>query len=146
MKHFAVLFTVCVAVLLIAVPATGQVRASTVGVAFSDLTYAASAKDTSSGQYFGGANRLSLVVVTADSAELDIIVQYKLNNTTWTTVLTDSLITTTAAGATQEYSIIDSDSDLFDGVAFPVRVVVGGQATGCGVTTPTFTATWHYRP
>jgi len=145
MKH-SLIFALCVAVLLIAVPAFAQVGVSSIGVKFSNLTYAAAGADTSSSQNVAAARFLSLVITTADSAELDIVVQYKKDNTTWTTVLTDSLITTTAAGATQEYSLRDGDSDLFDYIAYGTRVIVTGQASGCGVTTPTFTAKWIYKP
>ena len=145
MKHIWMVLICCVAVLLIAVPANSQIENGKLGVKFSNLTYAASAGiDTSSQQYMAGARCLSLVITTADSAELDVVVQYKTNGT-WTAILTDSLITTTAAGATQEYSIKDGDSDLCDGLYYPLRVIVGGQATGCGTTTPTFTAYWYYR-
>lgn len=141
-----IIFAICVAVLLIAVPAVAQVNVEKLGVRFSNLTYTASENDTSSAQKVAGANRLSLVITTADSAELDVYVQYKVGDATWTTVLTDSLITTTAAGSTQEYSLIDSDSDLFDALAFGVRAIVAARATGCGVTTPTFKAYWYYKP
>ena len=145
MKH-SLVFVICVAVLLIAVPAFAQVNVEKIGVKFSNLTYAAAGADTSASQNVAGARSLSLVITTADSAELDVVVQYFASNLTWTTVLTDSLITTVAAGATKEFSLKDGDSDLFDNLAYGVRVIVTGQATGCGVTTPTFTAKWVYKP
>jgi hypothetical protein len=144
MKH-SLIFAICVAVLLTAVPAFAQINVNYTS-ALNRVTYVAAEADTGTvaGQYVAGANLLSLVVTVEDSCELDIVVQYKTNGT-WTTVLTDSLISTVAAGATKEWSIRDSDSDLLDGIYYPVRVIVTGQATGNGVTTPYVTARWYYR-
>lgn len=114
--------------------------------ALNRVTYALEEADTSVAQYVAGANSLVLVVTSEDSAQLDVVVQYKKNGT-WTTILTDSLCTTTAAGATQEYSIKDTDSDLCDGIYYPLRVILTGQTDvlNMGVTTPYVTARWYYR-
>ena len=110
----------------------------------SDETFAAGVADTSRSFSIAASNRLSLAVTVADSAELDIYVQYNTNGATWTTVLTDSLIAT-AAGS-QEYDLIDSDSNLLPGICFPMRVIVAARVTGCGVTSPNIQAAWHFRP
>ncbi len=140
MKRFTFLM---VALALVATAAAAQINLNYTTV-FNAESYAAGVADTSGAYYVAGANRLSLVVTTADSAELDVVVQYQTNGT-WTAVLTDSLVTTTATGATQEYSITDADSDLLDGIYYPLRVIITGQATGCGVTTATFRARFYYR-
>jgi len=139
------IFLVTLAVLLLASVGEAQINLNYT-TALNAVAYAASEADTGTvaGQYVAGANLLSLVVTVTDSCELDIVVQYKTNGT-WTAVLTDSLISTTAAGTTAEWSIRDSDSDLLDGIYFPVRVIITGQATGNGVTTPYVTARWYYR-
>lgn len=139
------ILVVTLAVLLLASVGEAQINLNYT-TALNGVAYAASEADTGTvaGQYVAGANLLSLVVTVTDSCELDVVVQYKTNGT-WTAVLTDSLISTVAAGATKEWSIRDSDSDLLDGIYYPVRVIITGQATGNGVTTPTVTARWYYR-
>lgn len=145
MKHFAVLFTVCVAVLLIAVPAMSQININRTGVKFSNYAYANSANDTSSSQAVAGASKLALVLKTTDSTSMDVYVQYKDSNATWVTKLTDSLISTVNTGKTQEYSLIDADSDVFDAFVYGVRVILAGRSSGNGVTSPVFTAYWYWR-
>lgn len=139
MKQILIL---ALAVVLVAAVSDAQIKPS-YSTALNNVTYAASEADTSAAVYVGSATKLVLVVSPADSAELDVVVQYQRNGT-WTTILTDSCITTSATYE-QEYSIIDLDSDLLDGLYFPLRVIIAGQATGCGVTTPTVLARFHYR-
>jgi hypothetical protein len=143
MKH-CILFAV-LAVLLIAVPAAAQINLNYT-TALNRVTITASTNDTGTvaGQYVGGANLLSLVVSSEDSIAVDVIVEYQ-KDMVWTSILTDSLISTVASGHTHEYSIRDSDSDLLDGIYFPLRVIIAARATGCGVTTPYLTARWYYR-
>jgi hypothetical protein len=146
MKHFWMIAVVCVAVLLIAVPAQAQINVDRIGVSFSNFTYANSESDTSGSQQVAAARALMLVLTTADSAIMDVYVQYKDSNATWTTKFTDSLKTTVNTGKTQEYSLKDGDSDAFDAMVYGVRVVLAGRSAGNGVTTPTFTAKWYYKP
>lgn len=138
MKH--ILF-VLVAVLLVTAFCEAQISPR-YATAFNNVTYAASENDTSATCYVGGASKLVLVLAPHDSINADVYVQYKSNGT-WTTVLTDSLITTSATYE-QEYSIIDSDSDLLDGLYFPLRVIVAARATKNGVTTPTLLGRFYY--
>lgn len=143
MKHFTAVILIGLLVALL-VPAVSNAQLNVnYATALNSVTYAASESDTSAAIYVGSATKLVLVVAPADSAELDVVVQYKRNGT-WTTILTDSCITTSATYE-QEYSIIDLDSDLLDGLYFPLRVIITGQATGCGVTTPTVRARFYYR-
>jgi hypothetical protein len=139
-------FLVVALALLVASVAVAQVNVASFPVKFSNLTYAANESDTSSSQMVAGSNRLSLVVTSADSANLQIITQYYVDGATWTTKTTDTLLTIVASGASKEISLIDSDSDALDGVAYGVRVIVKGLASGCGVTGPTFTAKWFLKP
>lgn len=139
MKQILIL---ALAVVLVAAVSDAQIKPNYV-TALNNVTYAASEADTSGAFYVGSATKLVLVVSPADSAELDVVVQYQRNGT-WTTILTDSCITTSATYE-QEYSIIDLDSDLLDGFYFPLRVILTGQATGNGVTTPTVRARFYYK-
>ncbi len=130
------------AVLFVAASADAQIKPS-YATALNNVTYAASEADTSAAVYVGAATKLVLVLSPADSINSDVYVQYKRNGT-WTTILTDSLITTSATYE-QEYSIIDLDSDLLDGLYFPLRVIVSARATLNGVSTPKILARFYYR-
>lgn len=139
MKQILIL---ALAVLLVAAVSDAQIRPN-YATALNNVTYAASEADTSAAVYVGAATKLVLVLSPADSINSDIYVQYKTNGT-WTTILTDSLITTSTTYE-QEYSIIDMDSDLLDGLYFPLRVIVSARATLNGVTTPTLLGRFHYK-
>ena len=130
-------------VALFALPAQAQEISLGQTRIFASEAFAASVVDTSGSVKVGGANRLALVTYVADSAVFDVYVDYSVDGTTWTNKLTDS-IKATAAGW-YEHSLIDSDSDLFDGVFGYARVRNSARATGNGVTSATFNQWFYYR-
>ncbi len=136
--------TIAACVLLMAAPAFSQINATSWPAAFSTWQYAAGEADTSREQHIAGSNLLSLTVTPADTAALDIVVQYKRNGT-WETILTDSLVTASGTGTTQEFWIRSKGTDLIDGIYFPLRVIISARATGNGVTSPMFGAAWKLR-
>lgn len=137
-------FVLCVAVLLVGTVAFGQVNLDR-QTTFSDKSYTTSQNDTSSSYRLAGANRLSLVTFTQDTMACDTYVDYSLDLTTWTAVLTDSVKSTTTAAKVTEHSLIDSDSDLFDGVYGYVRVRNQQRASGTAVV-GTYTQRFYYKP
>jgi hypothetical protein len=136
----------CVVVLtLVASLAFAQVAPQSITLCAAK-TYTASTPDTLVAKKLGGATMLSLEVAVEDSAAFDIYVQYAQTATgTYGAILTDSLVNAANAGVTQEYSLLDGDSDLYDGkIMGYTRVIIAPRSTANGVTTPKMTVKWFY--
>ncbi len=146
MKQFLMLVSFVLLVALL-VPASGSAQVSLSYTTAISGTYANSEADTGTvaGQNVAGARLLSLVISCSDSMAADVYIFYKTNGT-WTTKITDSLVTTSNTGTTKEYIIRSGAADNLAGIYFPVRVRVAGRASGNGVTSPTYWARWYYRP
>lgn len=142
MKQILIL---ALAVVLVASVCEAQINLSYTS-ALNRVTYVNSENDTGTvaGQYVAGANLLSLVISSEDSVNVDFVIQYKANGS-WTDIVTDSLVSAVNTGRTREISLRDSDSDLMDGIYYPLRIIVAARASGNGVTTPYLTARWYYR-
>jgi len=143
MKHFtaAILIGLLVALL---VPSVSDAQVSPqYATAIARNAFEASDVDTSGAVYVGSAKLISAIITTEDSAAFDVYVQYQTNGT-WTTVVTDSLISTSNTGTTKEFSIRDTDSDALDGIYFPIRLIVSVRATGQGVTSAYYRGRFYY--
>ena len=137
-----------IAVLLIGLAAITQAQLSfTTAPVKKEAAYANSTNDTTRALRIASANLISLSLTTTDTTAVDVYVQYSKNNSTWTTILTDSIVTTTQASGFEEYSIRDTDSDLIDNVAGWLRTVLVYRASGNGVAgTHKYTLTYNYAP
>lgn len=113
---------------------------------FQNLTYANGQSDTTGSEIWAAASKLAFVLAVSDSAMLDVHMQYKDSGATWTTFLSDSLLTSTAAGSEREIVLRTTEVDHIPGFVFGLRVIVAARATGNGVTSPRFSGTWYLRP
>jgi hypothetical protein len=139
---FAVAVLFLFALVIGAAHAQVSVNASDV---VTSKTYAANQKDTSAAYGFASARLLSLLLNPKDSVQVDIFVQYSLDKTTWSTVATDSLISTTDAGAKKEVSIRSGAAEKFSGIAGWLRSVKSFRASNQGTTSATYRETWYYK-
>jgi hypothetical protein len=144
MKHLSMSLLLAVLLLMLVVPASAQISLSSQAT-FSGKSYTTSQLDTSASYRLAGAGLLSVVTFTADTAAWDLYVDYSLDRSTWTTILTDSVKSTNTTAKVTEHSIRDTDSDAIDGLYGWIRVRNAQRASGTAVV-GTYTQKLYYRP
>ena len=91
----------------------------------------------------GGAERASITMDVNDTCSIGIVAKARTRSlgygaaSAWATVLTDSLRnigSTASSGLVKEYSITDTDSDLFDAVDTELMIICTTNADIHGVT------------
>ncbi len=89
----------------------------------------------------GFFNRSSLTIDVNDSASVGLVVKYRTRSrgfgaaSAWSAaIITDSLVSTTAGGIVKEWSLVDTDSDLFDAVDVELLIIVTNNAWGIDYT------------
>ena len=94
---------------------------------------------------------LTLTITVLDTASLDIFVDKKLRTdplSTWTVILTDSLINTGAtsnSGKTLEYALRAQGVEKSNCIDCVYRTRTAFRASGNGVTSATYTESWNWR-
>ena len=84
----------------------------------------------------GYFNRSSVTIDVTDSSSTGIVIKYRNRNrlatggaaSTWSTALTDSFVCVTASGTVKEFSLVDTDSDLFDALDVDVMFILTTNA------------------
>jgi hypothetical protein len=125
-------------------------------------TYAASQTDTlpspsatSNTVPIGGATFASLRMAMKDSGACDIYVDKRVRYsgttaTSWSTILTDSCVNTSGAGAnggkTQEYLLRSGITDLIVGLQVEMRVRVAWRAGFTAASAGTYTLDLNWKP
>ena len=91
----------------------------------------------------GGASRTSITLDVTDTSSIDIVVKSRTRSqgfgaaSAWTTILDDSLQCTGASassGLVKEFSLTDTDSDLFDAVDTEIIIIRTVNAHTLGVS------------
>lgn len=91
----------------------------------------------------GYFNRSSVTIDVTDSSSTGIVVKYRTRNrasnggaaSAWSAaIITDSLQCLTAGGIVKEFSLVDTDSDLFDAVDVEVMFILTTNAWGVDYT------------
>lgn len=91
----------------------------------------------------GGASRSSITMDVNDTSSTGIVVKARTRSagygaaSAWATLLTDSLQCTGSAassGLVREYSIVDTDSDLFDALDTELMIICTTNAWTHGIT------------
>lgn len=81
----------------------------------------------------GGAKRSSLTIDVTDSMSIDVVVKSRTRSagfgaaSAWATIIDDSLdnsTTPSSSGLVKEFSIVDSDSDLFDNIDTELMIIL----------------------
>lgn len=163
MKRIAVFLIAALAV-LVSLPDLGNAQTSATPslnntlysyTLASSKTYANSQTDTlpqptSTGTVvtFRGAPSLaSLVMQPADSAVADVYVDARpIGMTTFTAVLTDSIKGAASLIPTKEWLLRTHTAESLGGLYQEYRVRIAWRAAGNGVTTPTYTLKFMWKP
>lgn len=88
----------------------------------------------------GYYNRSSIVIDVTDTASTDIIVKARTRSrgygaaAAWATILDDSMQCLTASGTVKEFSLVDTDSDLFDALDSEIIIILTTNAHGLDVS------------
>lgn len=129
---------------MLVVSAVGAQLTPTKFALATTTTYEADQVDTSKALRLASANLISSWFAAADSAVVYRVIQYSRNNSTWTTVSTDT-ITLTAAGSSEKV-VRTATVDLLAGVAGYMRTILTFATAGNGVTSPTYDNWVYARP
>lgn len=143
MKNAILIFVALIALtVMLAVNSNAQITTTLM----NNKAYAASQIDTSGAFDISGDIRDFLVVTTKDSAAVTIYTQTKPpGSSTWTTVMTDSLATSTNTGKIQEYVIRDFTVEQSP-TAGLTRLIMSWSAYRQGVTSAKYYAViWRPR-
>lgn len=106
-----------------------------------DTLFRTANKSAGTRTYFrvGGHSLSSLTFETTDSCDLDFVVKARTMQRlasgggaagAWATILSDSFAVVASTGLTREYSLRDTDSDLFDGLDQEFMVIITHVASG----------------
>jgi len=95
----------------------------------------------------GGAKLASLTLSTTDSCEADIYVETRVHGaTSYTTIITDSLKTTTDTGTRDEWFLRSSAADTWAGIDIDWRIRIAWRASKNGTSSPAYTVRFNYVP
>jgi hypothetical protein len=117
---------------------------------WSAKTYAASQKDTSAAYNVCGVRDLEAYIIYNDS--VNVITRFEYRSTTsaaWVWVAGDTLDQTgggVVSTSTVHEKILRSSTVSAMNFGGQLRIIQVFQATLCGVTTPTYTVHWRYKP
>lgn len=148
------------AVLLMTVPAEAQTTLNPSNVKLfntysitNSTSYTASLKDTSDPITVAGAGLVSLTLTVRDTAAVDYFVDKRIRNaigdTSWTNILTDSLINDGASsnsGKRQEYVLRVPGTEKFAGIDVAIRTRKAFRASGQGTSSATFSEKLNFKP
>jgi hypothetical protein len=118
-----------------------------------DAAYTSSQNDTSGSVTIGGATYLTVTVTVNDSAKLDYYVDKRIRNaigvTTWTNIITDSLINTSStsnSGLKQEYILRLPGTEKLDGMDVNIRTRKAWRASQPGTSSATYSEILNWKP
>ena len=160
MKHIAFVALLAALVVLLALPAEAQnwnrVNPSTMTAGFytrinTTKAYVLSTNDTSATENLAWVRELEYYVVFNDSVNVITRFEYKSNpSASWTAVKFDTLNHTgggTVTGSTYRTVALKAPtSDLLGNLSGQLRVIHIFAATVIGVTTPTYSDQWRWKP
>lgn len=113
----------------------------------SGATYADSQTDTSAAYRLGAAKLLSLEFFAYDTVAADIYVDYRpWGGSAWTQILADSLVDTVNTGTMKEIPLRTAAVDSIGYVSGDLRTRVAFRSSKNGVTSPTYTERWIWKP
>ncbi|MEW6511877.1 MAG: hypothetical protein AB1428_13075 [Bacteroidota bacterium] len=117
---------------------------------WSAKTYAASQNDTSGVYNLGGVSQLEAYIVYNDSVNVITEFQYRASSSAaWAWVSGDTLNHTgggAVTGSTIREKVLRSPTVSSFNFGGQLRAIQHFQATVIGVTTPTYSVTWRWKP